>query len=95
MWYFRLHRISRRVANQLYPNKRMTVTQLHLSHEEIIKLLSDIEKYGGFNTEQRNGKLYNIWLSSEGKRQYKNRPINTFRKFIKNNWQKLIQILLQ
>ena len=57
---------------QLFPNNRLSLDELHLSEKEMTLFLKERSSYNGFNYIYKNGGCIDcIWLSSEGRRQYK------------------------
>lgn len=63
-----IHPSTFHIMKKLYPNKRMTPTELHLATEDIVILKRDIKQFGGINiTYRKDEEIECIWLSSNGK----------------------------
>lgn len=90
-------RVTVRIMKQIYPDKRVSISDLNLTKEELIVLLRDIKKYKGFNTERniQTGEIEIISLSSMGKRfiESNDKPM-IIKTFIKNNYKWVITTLI-
>lgn len=65
----RRHSSTTRIMKILYPNKRMSLTELKLSADDITALKQDIKLFGGINVSyRREDEIECIWLSSNGKK---------------------------
>ncbi len=89
------HRSTIKIMIGLYPNKRTTIQSLKLNSKKELNLLRDISKFGGFCYERKNGKIHEIWLSSEGRRFVLEYNKNTFTRRFKSAIKWLCSVLLR
>lgn len=88
------------VMKLLYPNKICRLHELKLTEKQIKQLFCDRRKFGGFNSSNDdNGRLEYIWLSSEGKRyisEYiaRHNYLERIKLFLKGNYQWIITTIV-
>ena len=90
------HSSTLRVMKELYPNKRMTPTELHLSTEEISVLKRDVKLFGGINITYRRGEeIECVWLSSNGRKYIEQHDLlSNIKAYLKSNYKWIIATVI-